>query len=110
MNQVIYDTIESQKRQQDVLSYQFKKDNGIFFTNKIEIVDSVLDIIKFNNGIVNKKILDPAVGNGIFLLRIIDKAYQYCSYKKQIKNFIENGLFFIDVDPKKIEKTKKNIL
>ena len=109
MNQIIYNTIESQKRQQDVLSYQFKKDNGIFFTNEIKIVDSILDIIKFNNSIINKKILDPAVGNGIFLLRIIDKAYQCCSYKKQIKNFIENGLFFIDVDPKKIEKTKKNI-
>lgn len=109
MNQVIYNTIESQKRQQNALPYQFKKDNGIFFTNEIKIVDSVLDIIKFDSGIINKKILDPAVGNGIFLLRIIEKTYQCCPSKKEIKNFIENGLFFIDVDSKKIEETKKNI-
>lgn len=109
MNQVIYNTIESQKKQQNTLSYQFKKDNGIFFTNEIKIIDSILNIIQFNNGIVNKKILDPAVGNGIFLLRIIEKAHQCCPNKKEIKNFIENGLFFIDIDSKKIEKTKKNI-
>ncbi len=109
MNQVIYNTIEIQKRQQDALSYQFKKNNGVFFTNEIKIIDSILDIIKFDNDIVNKKILDPAVGNGIFLLRIIERAYQCCSDKKEIKNFIENGLFFIDIDSQKIETTKKNI-
>ena len=109
MNQVIYSTIKSQKRQQNTLPYQFKKDNGIFFTNEIKIIDSIIDIIKFDKDIVNKKILEPAVGNGIFLLRIIERAYQCCPDKKEIKNFIENGLFFIDIDFKKIEKTKKNI-
>ncbi len=109
MNPVVYNTIENQKRQQHILPYQLKKDDGIFFTNEIKIIDSILDIIKFDNNIVNKKILDPAVGNGIFLLRIIEKACQYCSNKRKIKNFIENGLFFIDIDPEKIEKTKKNI-
>lgn len=98
MNQVIYNTIESRKKQQNTLSYQFKKDNGIFFTNEIKIIDSILNVIQFDNGIADKKILDPAVGNGIFLLRIIEKAYRFCPNKKEIKNFIENGLFFIDID------------
>ena len=109
MNQVIYNTIESQKKQQDTLPYQFKKDNGVFFTNEVKIIDSILGIIKFNNDIINKKILDPAVGNEIFLLRVIEKAYQCCLDKK-IKSFIENNLFFIDIDSKKIETTKKKYL
>ena len=110
MNQIIYNTIENQKRHQDILSYKFKKDNGIFFTNEIKIIDSILDVIRFDSEIVNKKILDPAVGNGIFLLRIIEKVYQYCPDKRKIEHFIENGLFFIDIDPKKINETKRNII
>ena len=110
MNQIIYNTIENQKRYQNVLSYKFKKDNGIFFTNEMKIIDAILDVIKFDSDIVNKKILDPAVGNGIFLLRIIEKAYQACPDKRKIGNFIENGLFFIDIDPKKIKETKRNII
>ena len=110
MNQIIYNTIENQKRYQKMLSYKFKKDNGIFFTNEIKIIDAILDVIRFDNNIVNKKILDPAVGNGIFLLRIIEKAYKQYPDKKKIANFIENGLFFIDIDSKKINETKKNII
>ena len=106
MNQVIYKTIANQTSYQSQISHQ---DNGVFFTNEIRIIDSILDIIEFNNGIINKKILEPAVGNGIFLLRTIERAYQYYPSKEKIKYFIENGLFFIDVDPAMIRKTKENI-
>jgi len=109
MNQVIYKTIANQTSYQSQISHQSKKDNGVFFTNEIRIIDSILDIIEFNNGIINKKILEPAVGNGIFLLRTIERAYQYYPSKEKIKYFIENGLFFIDVDPAMIRKTKENI-
>src|SRR3989338_2658531 len=109
MNQVIYKTIANQTSYQSQISHQSKKDNGVFFTNEIRIIDSILDIIEFNNGIINKKILEPAVGNGIFLIRTIERAYQYYPSKEKIKYFIENGLFFIDVDPAMIRKTKENI-
>src|SRR3972149_1208306 len=99
MNQVIYKTIANQTSYQSQISHQSKKDNGVFFTNEIRIIDSILDIIEFNNGIINKKILEPAVGNGIFLLRTLERVYQYYPSKEKIKYFIENGLFFIDVDP-----------
>jgi len=105
MNQVIYKTIANQTSYQSQISHH----NGVFFTNEIRIIDSILDIIEFNNGIINKKILEPAVGNGIFLLRTIERAYQYYPSKEKIKYFIENGLFFIDVDPAMIRKTKENI-
>ncbi|OGF20631.1 hypothetical protein A2Y83_03705 [Candidatus Falkowbacteria bacterium RBG_13_39_14] len=109
MNQIILKTISNQISHQDLLSCQLKKDNGVFFTNEIKIIDSILDIIEFDNGIINKKILEPAVGNGIFLLRTLERAYQYYPEKEKIHYFIENGLYFIDIDPEMINRTKENI-
>lgn len=109
MPQVLTRTIADQTSYQNNLDQKIKKDNGVFFTNELRIVDSILDVIEFNNGIVNKKILEPAVGNGIFLLRTIERVYQYYPDKDKIKYFIENGLYFVDVDPIMIEKTKSNI-
>lgn len=109
MNQIILKTISNQISHQEQLSYQLKKDNGVFFTNEIKIIDSILDIIEFNNGIINKKILEPAVGNGIFLLRTLERVYQYYPNKEKIQYFIENGLYFIDIDPEMIKRTKENI-
>ena len=109
MNKVITKTITDQTNQQAQLAYQQKKDNGVFFTNELKIVDSILDVIEFDNGIIDKKILEPAIGNGIFLLRTIEKIYKYYPNKVDIKNFIENNLYFIDIDQTMISKTKNNI-
>ena len=109
MNQIISDTITTQTNHQNQLSQKLKKDNGVFFTNEIKIIDSILDTIDFNNDIINKKILEPAVGNGIFLLKIIQKVSKQHSNQKKIQHFIENGLYFIDIDPAMIKRTKKNI-
>ncbi|MDP3764626.1 MAG: N-6 DNA methylase [bacterium] len=109
MNQIILKTIKKQINYQDQLSYKFKKNNGVFFTNEINIIDSILDIIEFKDGIINKKILEPAVGSGIFLLRMLERIYQCCPDKEKIRYFIENGLYFIDIDPEMIKRTKENI-
>lgn len=110
MNQIILNTIATQTKQQDKLSYKLKKDNGVFFTNEVKIIDSILDIIEFDNEIINKKILEPAVGNGIFLLRILERIYQYHPNKESFCYFIENGLYFIDIDSEMLNRTKENIL
>ena len=52
MNEVITKTITDQANQQTQLSHQKKKDNGVFFTNELKIVDSILDVIEFDNGII----------------------------------------------------------
>jgi tRNA1(Val) A37 N6-methylase TrmN6 len=109
MNQIIFKTFIEQSDHEKKLSNQIRKDNGIFFTSEIKVIDSIIDVIDFNNEIFNKKILEPSVGNGIFLLRIIEKAYYLCQDKEKIFNFIEKSLYFIDIDLKMIEKTKENI-
>lgn len=109
MNQIITKTITNQISQQAQLTYQKRKDNGVFFTNELKIIDSILDIIEFNNGITDKKILEPACGNGVFLLRTIERVYQYHPNKEKIKKFIENNLYFVDIDPSMIKTTENNI-
>jgi len=109
MNQIITKTITNQRSQQAQLTYQKRKDNGVFFTNELKIIDSILDIIEFNNGITSKKILEPACGNGVFLLRTIERVYQYHPNKEKIKKFIENNLYFVDIDPVMVKTTKNNI-
>jgi len=109
MNNIILKTIKDHIEYERQIEHKEKKDNGVFFTNEIKIIDNVLDIIKINNDILNKKILEPAVGNGIFLLKIIEKVYNSNPHKEKIKYFIENGLYFIDINPIMIKRTKENI-
>lgn len=109
MNKVISRTIIDQINHQDLLTNQVQKDSGVFFTNELSIIDSILDVIDFKNGIIDKKILEPAVGNGIFLLRIIERAYKYHPNKEIIGDFIENGLYFVDINSTMVENTMKNI-
>jgi len=109
MNQIIAKTITNQISHQAQFTYQKRKDNGIFFTNELQIIDSILDIIEFNNSIIDKKILEPACGNGVFLLRIIEKVYRLYPNKEKIEKFIENNLYFVDIDPEMIKATKNNI-
>ena len=82
---------------------------GIFFTNKLSIIDQVVDIIKFDSSIFTKKILDPACGHGIFLLRIVHQLSKKFSDSKKIFSFIENNVFFADIDSSMIQKTEENL-
>jgi hypothetical protein len=109
MRNILEETIKNQFIFEEKLDNNIKKDRGIFLTGDIEIIDSILDIIKFDADLLNKKILEPAVGNGIFLLRTIEKLYEHYPNKEKIQFFIENCLYFIDIDEQMVEKTKENI-
>jgi len=89
MNQIIAKTITAQVDQQAQLAYQKKKDNGIFFTNELKIIDSILDIVEFNNGILGKKILEPAIGNGIFYYERSRGFMNTILIKKKLKNLLK---------------------
>jgi len=86
-----------------------RKSTGLFLTNKLQTIDKILNIIPINEEILNKLILEPSCGEGIFLLRILIKVYERFPDKKIIKRFIENNLNFVDIGEIMIEKTKNNI-
>lgn len=101
--------ISSQSVFEQRLNKASRKKNGVFFTNSVSIIDNLLDIVEINTEIFSKRILEPSCGQGIFLLKLISKAYDKYPDEKLILSFIENNLFFIDVDSVMVENTIINI-
>ena len=86
-----------------------RKQNGVFFTNSLDIVENVISIIEINSDILKKRILEPSCGQGIFILKIISKVYQLFPDKSTIAKFISDNIYFVDVQEEMIEQTKSNI-
>lgn len=107
--QIFYDFIHFQIEYEQAIALSKRKKQGIFFTNKILIIDKVLDCIEFDELIFNKTILEPSCGHGIFILRFLFKLYQINRNPKVLKQFISNNLFLVDVNHNMTEKTKENI-
>ncbi|MFN8268317.1 MAG: N-6 DNA methylase [Chitinophagales bacterium] len=101
--------ISSQSVFEQCLNKTSRKQNGVFFTNSVSTVDNLLDVVGINADIFSKRILEPACGQGIFLLKLISKVYDKFPDEKLISSFIENNLFFVDVDNVMVENTIKNI-
>ncbi|KAF3977865.1 MAG: hypothetical protein HFP77_04765 [Methylococcales symbiont of Iophon sp. n. MRB-2018] len=86
-----------------------KKNNGVFLTNNSFIIDAVLENVPNDITILSKTFLEPSCGQGIFLIKLIIKAY-LCSPKAfDISKFIQDKLYFVDIDAEMIETTKINI-
>ena len=84
------------------------KNNGIVFT-PIYIVDHIIDNTIFNITNSNKnfkkiKILDPASGSGIFLIRIIEKIYEFTNFP--IEDIIQNNIFGIEINKSNLIRSK----
>ena len=98
----------TQKKEEKKMNKEKRKKNGVFFTNSLATVDKIIAIIDFST-VKNKKILEPACGQGIIILRILDRFYQQYQDKYSMDNFIENSIIFNDLDVEMVEQTKKNI-
>lgn len=110
MDTLTFKTINSQRKFETTLSTKERKDNGVFLTNNIKTIDDIIVIIDFDSpDILKKKILEPSCGKGIFLVRIIEKIYKKYPDAEIVGKFINENLFFIDIDERMIETTKKNI-
>lgn len=84
-----------------------KKLNGIVYTPRW-IVELILDNLDYKNNIYQKKIIDPACGDGAFLnevlIRFIEDAKKAKIGNKTLKEKIENNIFGFDTDENAIEK------
>ncbi len=108
-SQVIQSFIKKQQNSENKISVNKKKQAGIFFTNDISTIENIINIINFKDNVLNKKILEPSVGHGIILIKLLDKLIKFHNEQKTIELFIENNLFFVDIDISMIENTKQNI-
>ena len=111
MNQNQTDTlIKNQTTYENNLKLTHRKDLGVFLTNNINTVDTILDVINFEDKkILSRKFLEPSCGNGVFVIRLLEKLFKNIRDKEVVTKFIESNIFFVDIDKSMIEKTKANI-
>ena len=78
-----------------------QKLNGVVYTPKW-IVDLILNKIDYKNNILDKKIIDPACGEGAFLIEAVERFIVDAKSKKLKKEAIirhlENNIFGFDID------------
>ncbi len=90
-----------------VKEYSKEKLTGQIFT-PFFIVDKILNDVGFNSPkILGKTILDPACGDGKFLIRIAEKIIQYSSESDLQKNL--EKIYGWDIDEKAINVAIKNL-
>lgn len=84
-----------------------KKLNGIVYTPQW-IVELILDNLDYKNNIYEKRIIDPACGDGAFLsevlIRFIEDAQKAKIENQTIKAKIENNIFGFDIDENAVKK------
>ena len=102
--------VDRQSIHEKTLKVSYRKDFGVFLTNNILTVDEILDVVDFNDKeILHKKFLEPSCGNGVFIIRLLERIFKEKGHPSQFQNFVESNICFVDVDEKMVEKTKQNI-
>jgi hypothetical protein len=108
---------------QDILPSEVRKSLGEFYTND-EIVNRVLDAAGLNadairelyerwrGGDKNTIILDPACGSGSFLVNVVKRIFHSLEGRdlQKVKEFIENNVIGIDINPFAVEMAKLNLI
>ncbi|MGO4273161.1 N-6 DNA methylase, partial [Paenibacillus sp. TAF58] len=87
------------------------KKNGQFHTNNLVVVNLILDnAIHFNSdSLIDKKILEPSCGTGIFILAIIQRLYDKGYTKEKLTRFVNNNIVGFDISYEMVYFTKLNI-
>ena len=84
-----------------------KKLNGIVYTPKW-IVHLILDNLDYRENIYDKKIIDPACGEGAFLSEVVERFFIDAKQKNignsEIEKALEKNIFGFDIDENAIEK------
>jgi len=84
--------------------------NGIYFTENEKIIDKIIECLPNDEKIFSSFILEPSCGEGSIIIGILKKAYTISQNPFLIEKFIDENIFFIDINPHFIEKTKENII
>ena len=105
LSKIVY----NQNGYEQKLNEESRKKNGVFLTNSLTTVENTLGIVDVKDDIFSKKILEPACGQGIFILKLLANIYEHCPDDILMSIFISNNIYFIDIQKEMIEKTKLNI-
>lgn len=89
-----------------------EKENGIVYTPGW-IINLMLDRIGYINNLGDKTIVDPACGDGNFLIIVVDRFLNNCKNNniqvKEIKKLLSDNIFGFDIDETAVALCKKNL-
>ena len=91
------------------LSEENRKKNGVFLTNSLSTIEKIMNIVDVKDDIFSKKILEPACGQGIFILKLLMDIYEHFPDDVLMSIFISKNIYFVDIQKEMVEKTKSNI-
>src|SRR5690606_24931827 len=80
--------VSGQNGYEQSLNRTERKKNGVFLTNSLDTVESIVDVVEINSDIFSKRILEPSCGQGIFILKLISDVYNKFPDNDLISNFI----------------------
>ena len=125
MGEVYENYLEEIVKQNDKISKNKKKFQGIYYTTEYVIkyiikntLTPILSKCKTVNELDKIKVLDPSCGSGSFLILAFDefiKQYKRVENQplfefKRRKLILQNNLYGVDIDEKAVEITKLNLL
>ena len=89
-----------------------EKANGVIYT-PAWIVNLILDKVRYIKNIFTKKIVDPACGDGNFLIFIVQRFLDDCKKNKlnnqKIKELLQNNIYGFDIDKFALNKCRDNL-
>jgi hypothetical protein len=91
------------------MQYNFKKKNGIFFTENDIIADKLLSNIDIKDNFLKKKFLEPSVGEGHLIIKLFKILKKNKVNYEDLILFIKENLYINDINKHFVEKTILNI-
>lgn len=89
-----------------------KKANGVVYTPSW-VVNLILDRLQYTKNIEHKKIVDPACGEGAFLIEVVKRFIESALVNKvglqEIKLLLESNIFGWDIDKDAVDKCRTNL-
>lgn len=97
------------------ISIEKRKDIGQFYTRASDIIDYMLDNLNYRDSeMINRKIIDPASGSGLFLINSAKRLSKYMKLNGyaniEILNEISSNIHGIDIDLTACYLTELNLL
>lgn len=112
INDLIKNVYDNSLHFEQQYSINFRRRTGLYFTFNIKIIDILLKklfSIKNNKKLLNQKILEPAVGAGTIIIRIIIRMLNRNISKNEIIQFLENNVYAFDINKDALKLYKENI-
>ena len=91
------------------MQYTKEQLSGSYFTTDLNIQNLLMNEIGLDNNIFNLKILEPSVGVGDLIKKLVQEMYKLDNSSKKMEHFLTNNLYMSDINEEYLLETKQNL-